>query len=139
MGNRLDSYGRYPSGMQEYLEMYGWHFSKKMCEWAVGKMKKKNQQTGKEEPVEMKSKEQIEEFLKKYGVKIDNAEGYDLVYRYHVGVADYKGSSVADDAHLALYIKDYFSDADGYMEKNFTRFYADSIAMGRPIQFDDYL
>ena len=37
---RLDSYSGYPSGMEEYLSAYGWHFSKKMCDWAVSKMYK---------------------------------------------------------------------------------------------------
>ena len=41
MEQRLDTYSRFPSGMQEYLSAYGWHFSKKMCDWAVGKMKTK--------------------------------------------------------------------------------------------------
>ena len=34
MGQRLDAYDRFPSGMKEYISQYGWHFSKKMCEWA---------------------------------------------------------------------------------------------------------
>ncbi len=139
MAQRLDSYGKMPSGLSDYLQTYGWHFSKKMCEWAVSKMKKKNPQTGKEESIEMKPKEQIDEFLKKYGVKIDNAKGNDLVYQYHVGVADYKGSSISDDAHLALYLKDYFEDVDSYPEKAFTNFYSDCIAVAEPIQFDDYI
>ena len=33
MGQRLDAYDRFPSGMKEYISQYGWHFSKKMCEW----------------------------------------------------------------------------------------------------------
>lgn len=28
----------YPSGMEEYLDFYGWHFSKKMCEFACSLM-----------------------------------------------------------------------------------------------------
>lgn len=42
--------------MKEYLDTYGWHFSKKMCEWAVSMMKRKNPQTGKEEPIEYMDK-----------------------------------------------------------------------------------
>jgi hypothetical protein len=29
---RLDARDKFPSGMEEYLARYGWHFSKKMCE-----------------------------------------------------------------------------------------------------------
>lgn len=35
---RLDARDRFPSGMEEYLSHYGWHFSKNMCEWACSKM-----------------------------------------------------------------------------------------------------
>lgn len=39
MEARLDNYEVKPSGMDNYLQNYGWHFSKKMCEWAVSMMK----------------------------------------------------------------------------------------------------
>ena len=42
MEQRLDTYSRFPSGMQDYLSAYGWHFSRKMCDWAVSRMKTKN-------------------------------------------------------------------------------------------------
>lgn len=29
---RLDVRDKFPSGMEEYLATYGWHFSKKMCD-----------------------------------------------------------------------------------------------------------
>ena len=32
-------YERKPSGMEEYLSNYGWHFSKAMCMWAISMMK----------------------------------------------------------------------------------------------------
>jgi hypothetical protein len=39
MEARLDNYEVKPAGMDNYLQNYGWHFSKKMCEWAVSMMK----------------------------------------------------------------------------------------------------
>ena len=36
--DRMDIYEMMPSGMNEYLSNYGWHFSKKLCEHAVKKM-----------------------------------------------------------------------------------------------------
>ena len=38
MNQRLDVYDYFPDGMTDYLSIYGWHFSKKMCEWAVSKI-----------------------------------------------------------------------------------------------------
>lgn len=32
---RIDDYERKPSGMTEYLSMYGWHFSKRMAKFAA--------------------------------------------------------------------------------------------------------
>ena len=37
---RLDARSTFPKGMEEYLQYYGWHFSKRMEEWAASKMYK---------------------------------------------------------------------------------------------------
>ena len=39
MGQRLDIYDKFPSGMQQYLGCYGWHFSKRMAQFAISRMK----------------------------------------------------------------------------------------------------
>ena len=54
MEQRLDTYSRFPSGMREYLEAYGFHFSKKLYEWAVSKMKVKDGQREKAGAVEQR-------------------------------------------------------------------------------------
>lgn len=123
--------------MREYLDTYGWHFSKKMCEWAVSRMKKKNPQTGKDEPVEYMPKDKVDEFLKKYGVRLENDTAYDPVYVLHMAKSDYMKSSISDEAHLAMFVKDYLDDEDGYPEIAFTRFYADCIGKGLPIMWED--
>lgn len=137
---RLDSNnGNFPSGMREYLDVYGWHFSKKMCEWAVSKMKKKNPQTGKEEPVEYMPKDKVDEFLKRYGIKLENDVAYDSVYVLHMAKSDYMKSSISDEAHLAMFVKDYLDDEDGYPEIAFTRFYADCIGKGEVLLWEDVI
>ena len=42
MDRSFDIYDRIPEDMKAYLSNYGFNFSKKMCEWAVSKMKAKN-------------------------------------------------------------------------------------------------
>ena len=42
---RLDVYEKLPSGMEKYLAEHGWNFSKKLCEYAVSKMKDRNGNT----------------------------------------------------------------------------------------------
>ena len=137
---RLDSNnGNFPSGMREYLDVYGWHFSKKMCEWAVSKMKRKNTATGKSEPVDYVDKEKVDEILKKNNVKLENDIAYDSVYTFAMARTDYLKSSITDEAHLALFVKDYLDDEDGYPEIAFTRFYADCIGRGIPIMWENML
>ena len=123
MKQRLDTYDRIPPAMADYLSQYGWHFSKKMCLWAVSRMKMENKSTGKEEKLEPISKEQVEELLKKYSINLEKDAGYDSVYV----------------AHLALFIKDYIDDVDAYNGMPFTRFYADCIGSGNPIMWEQMM
>lgn len=126
---------RYPYGMEEYLSANGWHFNKPMMEWAVSLMRKRK--GAKEEGVELLSKEKTEELLKTYGVKVENCVGYDMAYVANMARADFYGSSITDEQHLALFIKDYLDDPDGYEGQPFTRFYADTIGGGIPIPWED--
>ena len=135
---RLDSRDKYPSGMEDYLAFNGWHFNKKMCEWAVSKMYKINVAKRKEY-IAPYTKETVESLLKANNVKLDNEVGYDAVYVANMAKADFYGSSISDDMHLAKFIKDYLDDPDGYDGIVFTRFYADCIGSGTPIMWEDML
>ena len=129
---RLDSRDKYPSGMEDYLAFNGWHFNKKMCDWAVSKMYKINVAKRKEY-ISPYTKEAVENLLKANNIKLDKDVGYDAVYVANMAKADFYGSSISDDAHLAKFIKDYLDDPDGYDGIVFTRFYADCIGSGTPI------
>lgn len=39
--------------MEAYLSNFGWHFNKKMCDFAVSLMKKINPATGKKERIDL--------------------------------------------------------------------------------------
>ena len=130
-------YDKLPSGMKEYLSAYGWHFSKKMCEWAVGNMKV--EKNGKKEKLEAMKRDDVEEMLKKLGIKMEKDKGYDAVYAANMAKADYFKSSIPDEAHLAMFVKDYIDDVDAYPGMPFTRFYADCIGSGTPIMWEDML
>ena len=138
MRQRLDTYSRFPAGMREYLETYGWHFSKKMCEWAVGRMKCRDE-AGKQKKLDPMKRDDVEELLKKYGVKLEHDKGYDAVYVANMANHDFYKSAIQDDAHLALFIKDYIDDVDAYPGMPFTRFYADCIGSGTPINWEDVM
>lgn len=53
--------------------------------------------------------------------------------------SDYLGSSVQDEQHVALFVKDYLDDPDGYKGLPFTRYYADTEALGLPIIWEDMM
>lgn len=135
---RLDARDKFPSGMEEYLAQNGWHFSKKMLEWVVSGMYKKDA-NGKKIKVPSFTKESVDELLKRYGIILDNKFGYDYVFAANMCRADYFGSSVPDEQHLALFVKDYVDDPDGYEELPFTRFYSDCIGKGIPIPWEDVI
>lgn len=135
---RLDARDKFPSGMEEYLAQNGWHFSKKMFEWVTSNMYKKDS-NGRKIKVQTLSKENVDELLKKYGIVLENKFGYDYVFAANMCKADYLGSSVPDEQRLALFVKDYVDDPDGYPELPFTRFYSDCIGMGIPINWEDVI
>ena len=158
MGQRLDTYDRMPQSVAEYLSQYGWHFSKKMCEWAVSKMTTKDLTTGKEKKLEPMSKDEVKELLGRYGLRIEHDAGYDCVYVANMAKSDYYKSAITDcvyvanmaksdyyksaitdEMHLALFIKDYMDDEDGYDGLPFTRFFADCIGKGQPILWEDMM
>ena len=85
------------------------------------------------------SKEEVDNLLKKYNITLNNKIGYDYVFAANMCKADYMGSSVIDEQHVALFIKDYVDDKDGYLELPFTRFYADCVGSGYPIDWRDML
>ena len=103
-----------------------------MSEWAASNMYKTDN-SGRKVKVPSFTKEDVDSLLTRYNINLDNKIGYDYVFAANMGKADYLGSSVADENHLALFIKDYVDDKDGYPELPFTRFYADCIGTGNPI------
>lgn len=103
----------YPPAMINYLMANGWHFSKSASDFAASLMKKRKAGTKDEqESIKPYTKEEVDELLKKYGVTLENNQLYDYVYVANKAQADYLGSSIEDEKHLALHIKDEIDDVD---------------------------
>ena len=66
-------------------------------------------------------------------------KGYDIVYVYCMAKSDFFGSSLVNDEVLYKYVYDYIGDKDGYDSIAFTRFYADTIAKGIPVIWEDMM
>lgn len=134
MAERIDAYEAIPRGMKEYLSYYGRHFSKPLYQMAVEMMETRD--GGK---VKVMEKDAVMEKLKANNVVVKNDKGYDLPYVWAMATADYMGSSITDEAHLAKFVKDYSDDPDGSRTRAFDEFYAKSLALGIPIVWEDLM
>lgn len=132
--------GRYdeiPEGMKVYINNYGCHFNKRLCDEATRRMYKRV--NGKKEYINPYTKEQVDNLLSSYGIVLEHNKLYDAVYVANMALADFYGKSIADEAHLAMYIKDVIDDADAEEGYVFNRFYADCTFMNNPIEWEDML
>lgn len=136
----LDMYDdNIPDEMRKYLQHNGWHFNKKACDFAVSLMRKKNTATGKIEKLEPMTKEQVDSMLTKFGVVLENAYDYDYVYLANKARHLLMKSSIVDEQHLALYVKDIIDDSqigDGEIMRKWD---AEMTSRGIPVQWDDIL
>ena len=127
-----------PHAMKVYLSQYGFHFNKKAFDCAVKQMKKANS-SGKLEAIDPWTKDEVCELLEKNNVKLDNDILYDAAYQANWCKADLFKSSVPDEAHVALFVKDTLDDADGSDELPFRYWLQKCVALGKPIDFEDLL
>ena len=120
--------------MRAYLRTYGWHFNKALYEDAVEKM------TGRDgKPVQKMSREELDEVMKQYNIKLKNDVGYDAVYVFCMAMADYYGSSLSDKQHVALFVKDYLDDPDGTPTRALDEYVGRCIGAGTPVMWEDVL
>lgn len=136
--NRLDVRDKMPSGMEEYLSVNGWHFNKKLCEWAIANMWRLDSK-GDKKRIIVTPKEEIKEMFKRNAIEVENCVGYDVMFVFHMAKSDFMGSSLKDEKSILQWVKDYIDDPDGYDGLPMTRFYADCIGSGTPIMWEDMI
>ena len=135
MNTDLTQYDIKPEAMINYLRYNGPHFNRSLCEFAVKKMSKKVGSTLVR--ITPFSKEEVEKVLRDNGVVLENNQLYDFVYVANMCKADFLGSSISDNAHMAKYIKDVIDDDDAYDGIVFNRWYADMCKKGVAIPWDE--
>lgn len=135
----LDIYDDMPSGMKAYISNYGFHFNKKACEYAVSMMKKEDSVKGVIKEIKPISREQLDEMLQQHNIKLNNKALYDYVFVANMCKADYLGSSIPDELHLCMFVKDYLDDVDASDETAFRRWMATMVGNGEPIEWSDLL
>lgn len=126
-----------PDAMVSYMRHYGPHFNRKLHEFAVSRMTKTV--NGVEKRITPFTKDQVTSMLSSYGITLKNDQLYDSTYVANMCRADFFGSSIADDKHMVLYIKDVIDDPDGYDGIVFNRWYADMCYTGVAIDWEEML
>lgn len=133
MGTDLTQYDIKPEYMVNYLRYYGPHFNEKLCEFAVSMMEKGGKK------ITPYTKQQVDAILVAHGIKLNGGMLYDYVYVANMCKADFLGSSIVDEAHLAKYIKDVIEDEDAYDGIVFNRWYADMCRKGVIIDWKEMI
>lgn len=133
MRTALDVYDTMPKYMRNYLQHYGWHFNKSLCQYAVSLMTKNGKKL---EPL---TKEFVDKLLEQHNIKLTKNIGYDYLFVANMCKADYYGSSITDDKHVALYIKDTIEDEDAGDGTTMRRWYATMIANGVMVDWEDFI
>lgn len=135
----LNDYDPIPDDMRAYLRNNDYSFNKAACEYAVSMMRKTNTTTGKDERLEPWGKEQVDDLLKRFSIRLENNIGYNYVYVANMLRADKYKSSIPDEAHLALGIKDVIDDVDCSPYCVFLEWMAKMDGNGEPIEWSEMM
>lgn len=133
----MGSYDEIPEGMKHYINNYGYHFNKKLYQEAASRMYKTV--GAKKEYIQPYTKEQVDEMLEAFGIKLKRNKMYDACYVASMCKADFLGKSVPTEEHLAKYVKDVIDDPDAEEGFIFNRFIADCYFMDNPIEWEDMI
>ena len=135
--SNFTQYDNYPEAMLVYMRNYGPHFNRKLFEFAVSLMTK--EEDGRERRLTPYTKEDVDRLLKMHNITPERNQLYDAAYVANMGKADFLGSSIEDERHLALYVKDVIDDIDAEDGIVFNRWYADMSYSGIAIDWEAML
>lgn len=129
-GGSLDS----PLSLNDYLDKYGWNFSKKACMEAVSKMYKQNG-----DHIVFKTKAEVDDILQHHNIQLEHDHCYNAVYVYHMCLADFYGKSITTEEQLCKHIKCIIDDVDNPGGNVFRKWYADCESKGLILDWDDLI
>lgn len=127
-----------PEDMKTYLSYYGMNFSKKLYEFAVSNMRRETAD-GKMEKVKPMNADELKSLLSKHKIEIEHNDLYNALYLAAMVKADYWGSSIEDEEHLAKYIEDTICDVDAAEGQILARYLADCSVGGCIIYWEDMI
>jgi hypothetical protein len=89
--------------------------------------------------LEALNKEYIDKVLQQNNVVLTKNIGYDYIFVANMCQADYYGSSISDEKHFALYIKDTIEDEDAGDGTTMRRWYATMVANGIMVDWEEFI
>ena len=119
---------------RKYQRLYGPHFTKELCDFAVSLME---DDKGSITPI---TKQQLDEKLKVQNITLEYNKLYDAVYVANMCKADYLGNAVPNnDYNLCMYVKKTIDDPDGYDGQPFNRWMSDIEGMHIPVDWSEFV
>ena len=119
--------------MEEYLEEYGHTFNKRLFDFAVTLLLKRN---GK--PVDAFDKDAVAQFLKTAETDLKMDGSHDVPYVFNLMLSE-QGTGTQDVAKAAADTKEYIDNQYGWKTRPFDEFYMKTVALGVPIYWDEML
>lgn len=133
----LTQYDIKPEAMINYLRYNGPHFNQKLLDFATSHMTVKSGSI--EQQLVPIKREEVDRILKENIITLKNNQLLDYVYVANMCKADFLGSSIPDNLHMAKYIRDVIDDVDGYDGIVFNRWYADMSRKGIVVNWEDMI
>lgn len=111
-------------------------FSKRLAEWAIGKMQAET--NGIMKTITPRKLEDVKEVLKEYKIAYPEEFTYTAWYLFNMAVADYP-KSLKTDEQRAYFVDETLCDPDGIPENVLDCFATKMCNAGIPIYWEDYL
>ena len=134
----LDIYDDMPRSMRRYLQYNGWHFNKGAYDFACSLLRKRGD-NDKKVKVKQLTKQEVDDMLQNNEVEIDNKGNYDYMYVAMMCKAGFYGSSIEDELHMALYIKDTCDDVDAAEGTIMRCWFAKMTAAGISVPWEEFM
>lgn len=123
MNEDFTEYDIKPKAFVNYLRYYGPHFNKNLCDFACEQFDKADY-----------TKDKLDILLQAHKIELKGAKLHDAVYIANWAKARFYGSSISDEKHLVLFIKDIFEKEGDLI---FNRWYADMAKLGIPVEWEE--
>lgn len=125
-------------GRAIYEDQNHGQFSKRLAEWAIGKMRTEDPSTGLQKPIIPRKFDDVKDVLKANKVVLEDEYCYTAWYLFNMAVADYP-KSLKTDEQRAMFVEETIYDPDGNPANTLDCFVTKMCNAGVPIYWEEYL